>query len=271
MKKKLKIKIFIILSLILFIFFISLFAPYITTKDPNTTNIALRNKMPTSKNYLGTDNLGRDVFTRLIYGGKACLIISFFVSFTSMIIGLIFGALSGWSNGIIDKIISIFMNIFQGLPGISISISIVGVFGPSNFSIFLALVLSSWSSVARVVRNQVKVIKTKQFIESINIYMPTNLYLLKNHILPIIFPSLFVLTLYRMGRIILSISALSFIGVGLQPPTPDWGVMIQDTRQYFLVQPYSMLAPSFMIFISSYLITYLSEQIRDYLDIYNIE
>lgn len=247
---------------------ISLLAPVLAPADPVATDMTQRNDLPSPTHWLGTDGLGRDVLARVLHGGRGALLISFTATAVSMAIGIFFGSVAGWFGRATDMLIQVLMSIFQGLPGLSISIAVIGVMGPSNWSIFVAMVLTGWSGVSRVVRSQIRSLREQQFVDAAKVYLPGNRYLIVNHLLPLAMPTLVVLAMHRMGRMILMIASLSFIEVGLQPPTPDWGVMIQDARQYFGEQPWALLAPASMLFIASFSVARLGELLRDHWDIY---
>lgn len=246
----------------------SLLAPVISPADPTATNMTLRNDGPSLAHWLGTDNLGRDVFSRVIHGGRGALLIAFTATASSMMVGILFGSVAAWFGQAVDTIVQVLMSIFQGLPGLSISIAVIGVLGPSNWSIFVAMVLTGWSGISRVVRSQMRALRERQFVEAAKIYLPGSTYLIVHHLLPLAMPTLIVLGMHRVGRMILMIASLSFIGVGLQPPTPDWGVMIQDARQYFGEQPWALLAPAFVLFVAAFSVARLGELLRDRWDIY---
>jgi len=247
---------------------ISLLAPLLAPGDPIATDMSSRNQAPSLAHWLGTDSLGRDVASRVLYGGRGALLISSAATIASMLIGIFFGSLAGWFGKAMDAAVQTLLSIFQGLPGLSISIAVVGVLGASNLSIFLAMVLTGWSGVARVVRSQLRALRAEQFVTAAKVYLPGSGYLIVHHLLPLAMPTLIVLAMHRMGRMVLTIAALSFIGVGLQPPTPDWGVMIQDARQYFGQQPWALLAPAAMLFAAAFSIARLGELLRDHWDIH---
>lgn len=247
---------------------LSLFAPIISPADPIETAVTLRNAPPSAEHLFGTDNLGRDVLSRVIHGGRAALLISFSATLLSMVVGIFFGSLAGWFGRVLDSAIQTLMSVFQGLPGISIIIAVVGVLGPSDLSIFLALSLTSWSGVSRVVRSQIRELRSQQFVDTARLYLPGSGYIVVRHLLPLVMPTLVVLGMHRLGRMILTIAALSFIGVGLQPPTPDWGVMIQDSRQYLMQQPWSLVAPAIMLFVAAFSVARLGELLRDHWDVH---
>ncbi|MGK0541355.1 ABC transporter permease [Propionimicrobium lymphophilum] len=246
----------------------SIAAPLIAPLDPVETQMSLRNELPSAAHWLGTDSLGRDVASRVIYGGRGALSISFAATLISMVVGVFFGSVAGWFGKWADAGVQVLMSIFQGLPGLSIAIAIVGVLGASNLSILIAMVLTGWSGVSRLVRSQVRSYKDRQFVDAARLYLPGSFYLVSRHVLPLAFPTLVVLAMNRMGRMILTISSLSFIGVGLQPPTPDWGVMVQDARQYFGVQPYALIAPALMMLLAAFFAIRLGEILRDRWDVY---
>ncbi len=271
MTKKMNHKLNFILLLLIIIFAMGYLADFLYPSDPNKINMLLRNSPPSSEHLLGTDNMGRDVLTRLIHGGKKCLTISLFSSSISMLIAFVIGSIAAWYGGLIDKFAQLLMSIFQGIPGLSIAIAVVGIFGSSEISITIALIVASWAANARIIRAWVLNVKNKQFIEASKIFMPGSFYIISKCILPLILPAVIVLTLNRMGRTLLSISALSFIGVGLQAPSADWGVMIQDARDYINIQPLALFAPAIMICLTSFLLSYVAEIYRDHLDIFEAE
>lgn len=243
-------------------------APWIAGHDPLQTAMALRNAGPSPGHILGTDNLGRDVFARALFGGRSTMLISFSATLASMAVGILFGFLSGWYGRWPDQGIQVLMSIFQGLPGLSISIAVVGIMGSNTGSIILALMLTGWSGVARLVRTQVRHLKGRQYIDAVRLYQTGSWYLFTRHLMPMILPTLTVFAASRMGRMVLTVASLSFIGVGLQPPAPDWGVMIQDARQYIRVQPWSLLAPALMICLTAFVLTRLGECLRDRWDVH---
>lgn len=247
---------------------LSLLAPVVAPADPVVTAMTFRNRPPSAAHLLGTDSLGRDVLSRVIHGGRGALLISFTATLASMVTGIVLGSLAGWHGRIVDAAIQMLMSIFQGLPGLSIMIAVIGIMGPSDLSVFVALSLTSWSGVARVVRSQIRALRTQQFVEAVRVYLPGSGYIIVRHLLPLVMPTLVVLAMHRLGRTILMIASLSFIGVGLQPPTPDWGVMIQDARQHFTQQPWALVAPALMLFIAAFSVARLGELLRDHWDVH---
>ena len=241
--------VWLVLGMLAAVITISLLAAWIAPNDPLATDLTSRNQSPSQAHWLGTDSLGRDVASRLVFGGRGALLISGAATLTSMLVGTVLGSLAGWFGTVVDTAVQMLLSIFQGLPGLSISIAVVGVLGASKLSIFWAMVLTGWSGVARVARSQVRELREEQFV------------------MPHMLATLVVLAMHRMGRMILAIAALSFIGVGLQPPTPDWGVMIQDARQYTSQQPWALLAPSLMLFVTAFPLARLGELLRDHWDV----
>ena len=259
--------VWLVLGVLAAVITISLLAAWIAPNDPLATDLTSRNQSPSQAHWLGTDSLGRDVASRLVFGGRGALLISGAATLTSMLVGTVLGSLAGWFGTVVDTAVQMLLSIFQGLPGLSISIAVVGVLGASKLSIFWAMVLTGWSGVARVARSQVRELREEQFVIAARVYRPGTCYLLVQHLLPHMLATLVVLAMHRMGRMILAIAALSFIGVGLQPPTPDWGVMIQDARQYTSQQPWALLAPSLMLFVTAFSLARLGELLRDHWDV----
>ncbi|UQZ85847.1 Glutathione transport system permease protein GsiD [Paenibacillus konkukensis] len=256
----------IALSILAVIVLGSLLAPLIAPYDPNRVNMAERLAPLTSEHLLGTDTLGRDVFSRILYGGRVSILLALAVTAATMLIGLVVGTAAGYFGGWIDDTIQAVIHIFQGLPGLSLMIAIAGTLGPGVQSIFIALILTSWADFSRVVRGEAMKLREEAYVEGIRVLGAGHAYILARHIVPNMLGPLTVLFTVRIGRVILSIASLSFLGLGLQPPTPDWGVMVNDARPYFRSYFHLILAPGLCIAAVSFSINWLGDGLRDWLD-----
>lgn len=245
---------------------ISIFAPWIAPYDPTEINMSNRFAPFSKEHLLGTDHLGRDILSRLIYGGRVTIFLTIVASFFTMVIGLFVGTIAGYFGGIIDEVMQFFVNLFQGLPGISFMLAIVGVLGPGMESLLIAIVLTSWADFSRVVRGEVLKIREQQYIEAITALGASNLYIIVRYIIPNLIGPVIVLFTTRIGRTMLAIASLSFLGLGLQPPLPDWGVMVNDARSYLRSHPSLVLLPGLCIAVVSIALNIIGDLLRDALD-----
>ncbi|WP_289136756.1 ABC transporter permease [uncultured Brevibacillus sp.] len=244
----------------------SLLAPWLAPYDPNQIRMSERLAPISGEHWLGTDTLGRDVFSRLLYGGRVSIMLALAVTVATMLIGLIIGTLAGYFGGWLDDVTQAGIHIFQGLPGLSFMIAIAGTLGPGVESMFIALVVTSWADFSRVVRGEVMKIREESYIEGIRAIGGNHMYTLIRYVIPNMIGPIIVLFTVRIGRVILSIASLSFLGLGLQPPTPDWGVMVNDARPFFRSYFHLILAPGLCIALISFAINCIGDALRDALD-----
>ena len=246
---------------------ISLLAPWIAPYNPNQIDMRHRLAPVSGEHLLGTDTLGRDLLSRVVYGGRVSILLSMLATAVTMLIGLIVGTLAGYYGGRIDDLVFLITNLFQGLPSMSLMVALAGILGPGVGSLLLALVITAWPGFSRIVRGEVLKIREKEYIEGIRAIGGGNLYIIVHYILPNMLGPLVVIFTIRISRGILSIASLSFLGLGLQPPTPDWGVMIRDAIMYFRGHPLLIIAPGIAIFATSLSINLLGDALRDYFDV----
>ena len=256
------ISIIILISIIC----ITVFAPALAPYDPLEINMTNRLAAPSSDHFLGTDTLGRDVFSRVLYGGRASIVLALIATIATMVIGLAVGTLAGYFGGWIDDLIHAITNMFQGLPGMSFMLAIAGVLGPSINSLLIAIIITSWADFSRIVRGEVLKIREEPYIEGIRALGGCHSYVIFAYIIPNMIGPLVVLFTVRIGRVVLAIAALSFLGLGLQPPIPDWGVMVNDARPHFRSNPQLIIAPGLCILFLSVSINLLGDSLRDFFD-----
>lgn len=250
---------------------LNIFADFIAPYDPNLINMEIKLQPPSAEHWLGTDALGRDMLSRILYGGRVSIVLALFATALSMGFGLFIGVLAGYFGGKIDWLISIGINIFQGLPSTCFILAIVGVMGPGAKSLVIALVITSWAGFARVVRTETLKVRKESFIEGLRCFGASDMRLIFFHIIPNILPNVSVLFATRLGRCILTISALSYLGLGIRPPTPDWSVMISDARLNYRSAPYLIIIPGIFIFLVLFSINILGDHLRDKTDVRSIE
>lgn len=265
--KKSNLQFYCAASVLLLIIGASILAPLLVTHNPFEPDMANRLQPPSWQHFFGTDALGRDMFSRILYGGRASILLSLASAILSLGVGLVIGLFCGFYGGKLDMLCTVASNIFQGIPGSCFMIAIAGIFGPSIKSLVLALVITSWAGFSRIVRAEVMQLKEEPFIEGLRCLGCSDSRLLLHHIIPNIVNKLLILFTIRVGRGILSIAGLSFLGLGVQPPTPDWSVMVSDAVLYYRSSPHLILMPGACIFFLIYAINNLGEFMRDKLDV----
>lgn len=244
----------------------SIFAPVLSTHNPFEPDMSQRLMGPSLEHFFGTDALGRDMYSRILYGGRVSMLLALAAAFISLVIGLGIGIISGFYRGKFDIFFTVLSNIFQGIPGNCFMIAIAGILGPSIYSLILALVITSWAGFSRIVRSEVLQIKEEPFIEGLRCVGCKDGQLIVRHILPNIIHKLLVLFTIRIGKGILLIAGMSFLGLGVQPPMPDWSVMVNDAILYYRSAPHLIIVPGMCIFLLTYSINILGDGIRNKLD-----
>jgi len=245
---------------------IGIFAPVLAPYDPNAVDMTKRLQSISKEHFLGTDALGRDVFSRILYGARISIFLATLATICTMFLGTTIGVIAGYFGGILDSIIQVLVSIFQGLPGLSFMIAIAGVLGPGIKSLIIAIVVTSWAGFSRVVRGEVLKIKEENYIEGARALGASNFYIIIHHILPNIFAPFIVLFTVRIGKVVLSMTSLSFLGLGIQPPQADWGVMVNDAKTYFRSYPHLLLAPGSCIMLLCCSINLIGDGLRDLFD-----
>lgn len=249
----------------------SVLAPVLTSYEPNAMNMAETLQPPSLQHLLGTDLLGRDMFSRILYGGRSSMLLALCAALLSMLAGMLVGVLAGYFGGLWDYLLTIVTNIFQGLPGVSMMVAIAGIMGPGFKSLMLGLVLTNWTGFSRVVRTEVMKYREENFVEGLKVLGASHLRIICGHILPNMFGNTVILLTTRIGRSLLSISGISYLGLGIQPPTPDWSVMLSDARMSFRSAPHLILAPGICIVIVMFSIHLIGDFLRDWMDRQNRE
>jgi peptide/nickel transport system permease protein/nickel transport system permease protein len=245
---------------------IGIFAPYIAPHDPLKTDLANSLKGPSAMFPLGTDQLGRDLLSRILYGALNSLKMTFILVIAVFAIGTLIGTLSGYFGGVLDIIVMRFCDIFLAFPGIIFAIAIAGVLGHSSINTIIALVVVNWAKYARVSRGLTMSIRNKDYIKSAKMSGAKQFTIVLRYVLPNAIPSLIVMAAMDIGAMLLEISSLSFLGLGAQPPTPEWGYMINEGRSYIQTAPWLMVYPGVAMFITVTIFNLLGEGIRDILD-----
>lgn len=220
-----------------------IFAPQLAPMNPFEPNMAIRLQGPTAAHLLGTDALGRDLLSRMLYGGRSAILLSLVSTVLALGIGTIVGVLAGYFGGRTDAVLTMVSNVFQGIPGISFMVAVAGFVGPGVTGLLLALVVGSWAGFSRIVRAEVMQRAAEPYVEHLRVLGCGNGRVILRHILPALGGTLLVLGTLRLGRGVLAIAGLSFLGLGVQPPTPDWSTMISDAMLYYRQAPHLIIVP----------------------------
>ncbi|PLS08459.1 ABC transporter permease [Neobacillus cucumis] len=241
-------------------------APLLTHYNPNTNDLTQVLKAPSAVHWFGTDHLGRDLFTRVLYGGQKSLLIAVLVQLMSVIIGTMLGLLSGYFGGKTDKVIMAVTNIMFSFPGLLFAIAIMAALGPSVFNLILALGFVSWPEICRLVRSQTLSLKEREFVEGGHALGASVGRILFRYILPNCYGNIAVLMTLGMATTILAESSLSFLGLGVQPPDPSWGSMVNQGKDYMFFAPWYLFTPGAVMFVTILGINLLGDVLRDYFD-----
>jgi peptide/nickel transport system permease protein len=257
---------------ILTITLLGLFAPLIT--DPYETNIDERLKAPSLDHPFGTDQLGRDVFSRVVYGTRTSLIVAVTISIFSMVIGCLVGAISGYFGGVVDDAIGRVIDVFLSIPEIVVNIALVGVFcsvyGSSTWNVIIAVVFTNWVSYARITRGIVLSIREREFIVCSKAVGAGDSWILLRHVIPNVVSPIIVLATLNIGNVILTIASLGFLGLGVQPPTPEWGQILNSGKNYIATAPWITFFSGLFIAGSVFGFNLLGEGLRDALERRNV-
>ncbi|MCT4507871.1 MAG: ABC transporter permease [Tepidibacter sp.] len=265
--KKNKLAMFGFLFLILITFF-SVFAPMFTDYTVDDIDLYSIECSPSKEHVLGTDEIGRDVFTRLVYGGRVSLTVGVTATAIQLIIGILLGVISGYCGGIVDKIIMRIVDIIMCFPFFVIAIAMASILGPSIWNIVIIIGILSWTKLARIVRAEVMALKEREFIQAAKILGATPIRIIIKHLIPNITSSIIVYSTISIADGILSEAALSFLGMGVRPPQPSWGNMLAAAQNMRALQSqwWLWLPPGILVLLTVLSINFIGDGLRDALD-----
>jgi peptide/nickel transport system permease protein len=253
-------------AIVLIAIFAAVFGPMLTPFDPAAQELPLRLSGPTGLHWFGLDELGRDIFARVLSGARISLMVGMVVVGVSTTIGILLGSIAGYFGGRIDEFISRLIDILLAFPGLLLAIAMVAVLGPSLVNVVIALSLIGWVGYARLVRGQVLRAREFEFVQAARALGATTPRILARHIIPTALPAVTVQATLGMGAAILAEASLSFLGLGVQPPTPSWGTMLNYGRAHLLDAPHLTIFPGVAIAILVLGFNFLGDGLRDALD-----
>ena len=252
--------------LIILMILAAVLAPFLTPYDENGMDLLHRLSAPSAEHLLGTDEGGRDVLTRLLFGARVSLLIGVVPALLSLILGAVLGVIAGYRGGITDAVIMRIADVMLAFPSMLLAMVMMYSFGGGIINVFLTLTLVNWASVARVVRAQTLKLRNSEFAEAARVIGVSGPTIMRRHILPNCLPMLLVLFTLNIPASILTESSLSFLGLGIQPPNASWGLMINTGRQYLYSSPWLCFAPGAAIMLIVLAFNFLGNGLLDVLD-----
>lgn len=255
------------MALVALFVLLAIFAPWIAPQDPANIHLASRLQSPNSAHWFGTDELGRDILSRIIFGARISMLVGTSVVAGSLLLGLIFGSLAGYYGGFTDRMFNVVvMNAFLSFPGILLAIAFVAFLGPGIFNLILALCIGGWVGYARLVRAQVLAVKEREFVEAARALGASDWRIVTRHILPNIIQPVIVQAAIGMAGAVLAEATMSFLGLGVPPPTASWGSMLNDSRAHLFDAPHMVVFPAIAVMLAVLSFNFIGDALRDYMD-----
>lgn len=240
-----------------------MFASWLAPDDPYAVDVPHRLAKFSRTHPLGTDGLGRDMLSRMLYGGRKSVLLTLAVCGLITVIGVALGVLAGLRGGIVDRLIVQVVDIVQAVPLVIVSMVTIALLGAGTAKLIFVIAVLGWTRYTRLVRAATLSLREREFVESCRVLGGSRLRIALRHIVPNLLRPVVVLTTLDVGRILLLVSTLSFLGFGARPPTPEWGAMLADARQYFFVAPRLLLIPGIAIFLVALGANLFGEGLRD--------
>ncbi len=243
------------------------FAPWIAPYDPAQIDLPARLVGPTTSHWFGTDELGRDILSRIIFGARISMLVGISVVAMSLFVGLVVGCIAGYYGGRVDRFVNVIvMNAFLSFPGILLAIAFVAFLGPGVLNLILALAIGGWVGYARLVRAQVLATREREFVEAARALGASDWRIITRHILPNMIQPVIVQGAIGMAGAVLAEATMSFLGLGVPPPTASWGTMLNDGRAHLFDAPHLVLFPAAAVMLAVLSFNFIGDALRDYLD-----
>ncbi len=258
-----------IIALVLLLLFVlaALLAPWLAPYDPAALHLDQRLQAPGHGFLLGTDELGRDILSRVLFGARLSLLVAVTVVGGSLLLGLLVGSVAGFYGGWRDAVLNVYlMNAFLAMPGILLAIAFVAFLGPGIRNVILALTISGWVTYARLVRAQVMAAREREYVEAARALGASDLRLLLRHILPNVLQPVIVQAALGMAAAVMAEATLSFLGLGVPPPAASWGSMLNDARAHLFDAPHTVLAPATAVMLCVLSFSFFGDALRDWAD-----
>jgi peptide/nickel transport system permease protein len=241
-------------------------APVLAPYDPLVQDLGSRLRPPSAEHWLGTDSLGRDIASRILYGARISLIIGVVVVTAAGVVGTAIGLVAGYAGGLVDEALMRLTEVFLAFPALILAMAIAGALGPSLTNAIIAIAAVTWAVYARLVRGQILSLRRREFVEAARAMGASRTRIVVRHLLPNALAPLMIQASFDLGSSIIAAAGLSFIGFGAQPPTPEWGVMISEGRNYISTQPWLSLFPGLAILLAVGSFNLLGDGLRDAFD-----
>ena len=254
------------LVIIVIVFFIAIFAPFLSLYDPGKTDVSLKLKSPSFQHYLGTDQLGRDVFSRMLYGSQISLSVGFVAVGISILIGILVGAMAGYKGGWVDSLLMRFVDIMLSFPSFFLILTVVAILRPNIYNVMIVIGITSWEGTARFVRAEFLSLRERDYVQAARALGVKDRRIIFRHILPNALAPVFVTASLGVASAILIEAGLSFLGFGVQPPAPSWGNILTEGRTYIFDAWWLTLFPGLAILITVLSFNLFGEGLRDALD-----
>lgn len=263
-RSNISFRIFLILTLGLIS--IAVFAPFISTHDPNSAVLGDALQAPSSQHIFGTDKMGRDLFSRVIYGTRTSISASLFLALSILVVGGFLGIIAGYFGGIVDAVIMRLSDMMVSFPGMALAIAMAGIMGPSITNAIIAIMAVSWTKYARLARSLVLKVKHQDFILAARVTGSKTPHILIKYMLPEVVPTLVITAATDVGGMMLELAGFSFLGLGAQSSSIEWGYMLNEGRSVMSTAPWMMIFPGLAIFITVMVFNLLGDSLRDKLD-----
>ena len=254
------------MCMLLLMIFSAIFASVISPYDPLQQDIINRLQPPSAAHFFGTDELGRDIFSRILYGSRISLTVGLIAVSISSVVGCALGAIAGYYGGVLDNVIMRCTDVLMAIPSILLNISIVAALGTGLQNVMIAIGISSVPAYCRIMRASLQSLKDQEFVDASRAAGASDPYIILNHILPNSLAPLIVQATLKIGGAILSCASMSFIGLGIVPPTPEWGAMLSTGRDFLRDAPHLTAFPGMAIMFAVFAMNLMGDGLRDALD-----